>query len=237
MRVDLAAAHRLAVMDDLHEGSWNHMSVVIPGERDRLLMTPADTHWSEVTATGLVEVGPEDTDRLRETYDGLWVAYRIHYPVHAARGDAICMIHLHPPHATALSALADGQLEFVDQAALEFYERIAYSDVYDGGGGFGMDQGAAIAQWLGDHATVLFLRNHGIVVIGDSIAAAYTDTYLLERACRVQLLAMASGRPLAPVPADAARAMRSEGESLSYRVRHFAAMKRVLVREGSDYAS
>ena len=118
VRADLAAAHRLAVMDDLHEGTWNHMSVVFPGERDHLLMTPADTHWSEVTAGGLVEVGPDDADRLRDAYDGLWVTYRIHYPVHAARPDATCMIHLHPPHATALGALAGGRLEFVDQAAL-----------------------------------------------------------------------------------------------------------------------
>ena len=96
---------------------------------------------------------------------------------------------------------ADGSSSSI-RPRFEFYERVAYSDGYDGAGGFGSDQGAAIARWLGDHATVLFLRNHGIVVIGKSIAAAYTDAYLLERACRVQLLAMASGRPVAPVPAD-----------------------------------
>lgn len=63
---------------------------------------------------------------------------------------------------------------------------------------FDLGQGEAIAQWLGRTANVLFLRHHGVIVTGPTVAAAYTDAYLLERACRVQMIAPATGRPLRP---------------------------------------
>ena len=227
-RQDLAAAHRLAVLDDLHEGTWNHMSLAMPGRSGRLLFTPPDMHWSQVTAGNLVELEAGDVDRLRDDHTGLWVALRIHEPVHRARPDAACVIHIHSPYATALATLEDCRLEFVEQNALDFYNRVAYSDSYDGAIGFDIGQGEAIADWLGDTATVLFLRNHGVIVTGPTVAAAYTDAYLLERACRVQLLAAATGRPLRPVPADVARSFAAESQSLGFRERHFAAMRRVL---------
>src|SRR5207253_2972699 len=77
-RVDLAAAHRLAVMDDLHEGTWNHFSAKVPGDPERILLTPSNTHWSQVTAGSLVELGPEDRDSLRRGGGMPWTAYRIH---------------------------------------------------------------------------------------------------------------------------------------------------------------
>lgn len=64
-RVDLAAAHRIGLLEGLHTGSWHHISVKVPGAPERLLISPCDRHWSQVTASSIVEVGPEDTDRLR----------------------------------------------------------------------------------------------------------------------------------------------------------------------------
>jgi ribulose-5-phosphate 4-epimerase/fuculose-1-phosphate aldolase len=234
-RQDLAAAHRLAVLDELHEGTWNHMSLAVPGRPGRLLFTPPDTHWAQVTASSLVEIGAEDAEQLRGDNTGLWVALRIHEPVHRARPDAACVIHVHSPYATALAMLEDCRLEFAEQNALDFYDRVAYSDSYDGAIGFDLGQGEAIAEWLGRTASVLFLRNHGVIVTGPTVAAAYTDAYLLERACRVQMIAAATGRPLNPVPADVAQAFAAESQSLGFRERHFAAMRRLLDETQADY--
>ncbi|MDG1275238.1 MAG: class II aldolase/adducin family protein, partial [Alphaproteobacteria bacterium] len=55
-RVDLAAAHRCAVMHDLHEGIFNHLTLRVPGHTDRYYQIPFGTHWSEVTASCFMEV-------------------------------------------------------------------------------------------------------------------------------------------------------------------------------------
>ena len=46
-RVDLAAAHRLAVLHELDEGIDNHFTVNVPGYDDRYLILPFGRHWSE----------------------------------------------------------------------------------------------------------------------------------------------------------------------------------------------
>ncbi len=231
-RLDLAAAHRLAVRDNLHEGTWNHLSLSVPGDAERVLITPFISHWSQITATSLAIIGPdEDLDRLQAENEHLWVGYRIHYPIHRARPDAACVLHAHPPFATALTMVEGGRLEMAEQNALEFHGTVAYSDEYDAGVPVGLDQGEAMAESLGD-ASVLMLRNHGVVVVGPTVGIAYTNLYLLERCCRVQWLAQNTGKPLAIIPDD-----RRGGAGDGVKEQHFAAMRRVLDRHEPDYAS
>lgn len=226
-RIDLAAAHRLAVLDGFHEGTWNHLSVSVPGAPERMLVTPSYVHWSQVTASSLVDVGPggavEDMD------EAAWIAYRIHYPLHSARPDAVCVMHTHAPSIVAMAMIGE-ELNTAEQNALAFHGRVAYTSSYDGLLD-DMRQGAFMAEALGDTAYVLFLRNHGAVVVGPTIGQTYTSMYLLNRACQAQILAMSTGRPLQSVPADDLRGWThneygAPGED--YRWHHFEAMKRVL---------
>jgi ribulose-5-phosphate 4-epimerase/fuculose-1-phosphate aldolase len=232
LRLDLAAAHRLAVLDDLHEGTWNHFSAALPG--GSMLLTPEYVHWSQVTSSSLIELG-EDHDAIPR--DSLtWVGYRIHYGIHRARPDAVCVLHTHSPHATALSCLAEGRLEMIDQGAFGFAGRVSYNEVYDRSVATDLGAGEAMAEAL-DGKDVLFLRNHGVIVVGRSVAAAYTDLYLLERACRVQLLARATGEPLARVSHEEAMAAFADDPGVEqFKARHFEAMKRVLDATQPDYA-
>jgi ribulose-5-phosphate 4-epimerase/fuculose-1-phosphate aldolase len=230
-RLDLAAAHRLAVRDDLHEGTWSHLSVSVPGRPAEMLISPGGRHWSQVRASDLALLtGSETKAELERTSCLLWVGYRIHQPIHAARPDAVCVLHAHPPYATAITMVDGLHLEMAEQNALEFCDRIAYTDEYDGSPDPGMDHGAELAQALGDDAIVLFLKNHGVVVVGPSVAVAYTNLYMLERACRVFHLAHGYGRPLALIPTE----LRAGGDDRP-KVEHFAAMKRLLDAEEPDY--
>jgi ribulose-5-phosphate 4-epimerase/fuculose-1-phosphate aldolase len=229
-RVDLAAAHRLSVRDNLHEGTWNHLSLVVPGSPDRILITPGHKHWSRVRASDLVELGPEaDPDDLKHD-EAQWVGYRIHYPLHMARPDAACVLHAHPPYATALTIVEGGRLEMAEQNALEFHEQVGYNDEYDAGIPVGMDQGEAMAEALGERNCVLFLKNHGVVVVGATVAIAYTRLYVLERYCRVQAIAKSYGQPLALIPEH-----RRNGAGDGYKEDHFAAMKDLLDELEPDY--
>lgn len=235
-RGDLAAALRLAVRFDLNEGIANHFSFAPPGAEDRFLLNPHGVHWSQVRAGDILLV-----DRHGAVLDGEGEADTsaicIHGQVHLRQPRARCVLHTHMPYATALTAIADGRLEPVHQNALMFHGDVAYDDEY-GGLATSEEEGARLAAALGDKR-VLFLANHGVIVVGKTIAEAFVDLYYLERACRVQVLAMSTGRPLRPVGDNVAAGTfdPARREDYVYARTHFAALKRVLDAEDPSYAA
>src|SRR3954449_1194524 len=196
-RVDLAAAFRLAVRMDLHEGVCNHFSVMLPG--GRFLLNRYGLHWSEVSASNLLALDAQG--RILEG-EGEFekTAFYIHSRIHLANPHAACVLHTHMPNATALTLLEDGRLEMVEQNALRFDDDIAYDDTYNG---LVVDnaEGDRLARALGSKR-VLFLANHGVIVVGPSVAEAFDSLYYLERACRLQVLARATGMPLRTVRSE-----------------------------------
>jgi ribulose-5-phosphate 4-epimerase/fuculose-1-phosphate aldolase len=235
-RADLAAAHRLAVLDGLNEGSWNHFSLTVPGTPDRMLASPVDRHWRQVTASNLVLVD-ENGDSVEGDGRCDRSAFCIHYPIHVACPQAACVLHAHPPYATALSMVKGGRLLMADQNALALYGRVAYDESYDG---FIFDpmQGAHLAELLGDKR-VLIMRNHGVLVVGPTVAEAYTDLYHLERACMFQChaMAMATGRDFNAVSPEIGSLVAAQADDTGYKLTHFAAMRRLLDAEQPDYVN
>lgn len=236
-RIDLAAAHRLAAREGLSEGTWNHLTLTHPEDPERMLMTPPDTHWSQVSASSLLDVGPDF-----DPHGSSWIAYRIHYPVHAARPDARCVLHVHSPAVVAMSMLEDCRLRMVEQSALMFYGRYAVTKEFDGLQDANTDQGKVMAEALGETCSVLFLRNHGAVVTGPTVAQAYVELYMLERTCRAQMTALATGLPLNELSEEqlrdfAARTQvdRDEHGMADVLGRSFEGMKRVLDAVEPDY--
>jgi ribulose-5-phosphate 4-epimerase/fuculose-1-phosphate aldolase len=233
-RVELAAAFRLAVRFGFHEGIDNHFSLALTDDGREFLVNPSGRHFGELRARDLLRV---DTDGNVLAGDGTVEpsALYIHGRMHAARPDLRCILHTHMPYATALTSVAGARLEPINQNALRFTKEIAYDDEY---GGLALDgaEGERLAAVLGDKR-ILFMANHGVATTGASVAAAFDDLYFLERACQNQVLAMSTGRPLKPVPAD--EVARTRGQFDHYQGHaevHFAALKRALDRDEPDYA-
>lgn len=234
MRVDLAAAFRLAVRLDLHEGVCNHLSVMLPGGKT-FLLNRYGLHWSEVSASNLLTLDA-DGNVLQGEGEVEKTAFYIHSRIHLANPRAACVLHTHMPYATALTLLEGGRLEMVEQNALRFHDDIAYDDVYNG---LVVDnaEGDRLARALGGKR-VLFLANHGVIVVGPSVAEAFDAMYYLERACRLQVLARSMGGKLRPVRPevirDAYRMMLADAPR--YAGAHFEALKRILDREEPAYS-
>ncbi|HYL23546.1 MAG TPA: class II aldolase/adducin family protein, partial [Burkholderiales bacterium] len=129
-RVDLAAAFRLAVRLDLHEGVCNHFSVMLADGRT-FLLNRYGLHWSEVTASNLLSLDAAGRVLAGEG-DYEKTAFWIHSRIHLGSPHAACVLHTHMPYATALTLLQDGRLEMVEQNALRFHDDIAYDDSYNG---------------------------------------------------------------------------------------------------------
>jgi len=234
VRVDLAAAFRLAVRLDLHEGVCNHFSVMLPG--GRFLLNAYGLHWSEVTASNLLTLDSEGRVLAGEgEYEK--TAFYIHSRIHLANPHAACVLHTHMPNATALTLLEDGRLEMVEQNALRFHDDIAYDDVYNG---LVVDntEGDRLARALGKKR-VMFLANHGVIVVGPTVAEAFDALYYLERACRLQVLARSMGGRFRPVRKEVIEETYRliQADTPKYAGAHFEALKRILDREEPAYSS
>lgn len=240
-RVDLAAAHRLADIQNFSEGIFNHLTMVVPGKTDRFLAIPFGLHWSEATASSFMEVG----------YDGKILsghgeiersALCIHAPIHRRNPKAVAVFHTHMPYASALTRLKDPRIQAIGQTEVGFVNEIAYDEHY-AGYAYNIDEGERLAGILGDKS-VLFMGNHGVLVVGETVAHAYDRLFYLERACQVQLYAMWTKQELRPVdPAVVKHMMTQVADDHTYGNRkpcelHFDALKRILERkEGKDYQS
>jgi ribulose-5-phosphate 4-epimerase/fuculose-1-phosphate aldolase len=236
-KIDLAAAHRLAVLDELEEGIDNHFTVTVPGYDDRYLILPFGLHWSEARASDMIVF-----DESGKTLEGDGVvelsACCIHAPIHRISGARV-VLHTHQTWALALNMLDNNRLIPASQTAAYFHNRVAYDDTYSGTADF-PEEGERLAHLLGDRH-VMFMKNHGVLVVGDSIAQAYRRLYKLERVCRAQVLAMSTAQPLAALSEEIVAQVQAPPEhdvhSAAERERlYFEAMKRVLDRELPGYA-
>ena len=238
-REDLAAAYRLAARFSFNEGIDNHLTAKVSGVSNQFLLIPYGLHWEEVTANNLLRVNNEG-ERLEGEGFVEPTAFHIHNSIYTARPDANCVMHCHPPYPLALCMIEHGRLEYADQNSCRFFDKVAYDDDFPGGA-FDAAEGERIAEVLGDK-DILFMANHGITVLANSIAQAWDQLYFLNRACEAQVIAMSTGRPLRKLPEEIVRktALQIEAEesgSAANYHRHFAALKRLLERDKSDYKS
>lgn len=239
-RSDLAACHRLADRFGLNEGIDNHLTMLVPGYPDRFLLAPFGMHWSEVRASDFLVVG-FDGQVLSGQGSVEDTALFIHQPVHRLSPQGRCVLHTHMPYATALCMLENPRLEMAVQSALGFYDDVVYEPTYNGLA-FDLSEGERLARSLGEKS-VLMMGNHGVLVVGKTIPQAFERLYFLERAAQAQVLALSTGRRLQLIPDAVIRktiAQFMAGGRVGGRDRadlHFEALKRVLDRSASDYAS
>ena len=228
-RLDLTTALRTAARHGLNEGVCNHFSMAVPGREELFLVNPQGLHWSEVTPADLVMADGEG-NVIEGKYPVEATAFYIHARIHAGNPKAQVVLHTHMPYATALTSITDGRIEMCTQNAFRFWDRIAYDEQY-AGVALSNDEGDRMCRALGDK-DILFLRNHGVIVTGRTVAQAYDDLYYLERTALVQVLAMQTGRPLHNTDeAMVAHAARQIANDTQQAFLHFESLKRLLDRD------
>jgi ribulose-5-phosphate 4-epimerase/fuculose-1-phosphate aldolase len=234
-KTHLAAAHRLAALHELDEGIDNHFTVTVPGKNDQYLILPFGRHWSEARASDMM-IFNEAGETIAGSGPVEISAKCIHAPIHRIAGAKVVM-HTHQTWATALNMLQDNRLFPLSQTAAFFDGHIAYDDNYTGLAD-SLEEGERLAQLLGGKH-IVFMKNHGALVVGDTVAQAYRRLYRLERVCRMQLIAMAAangtGKGLAVLGSDVVARVQTinpqDSHSRDDRERlFFDAMLRVLDR-------
>jgi ribulose-5-phosphate 4-epimerase/fuculose-1-phosphate aldolase len=241
MRVDLAAAYRLIHRLGLDDSIYTHISARLPGGEHRFLINPYGLRFEEVTPDNLVTV---DIDgRVIDDPMGLGInpaGFTIHSAIHAARHDAICVLHTHTVAGVAVSCQEEGLLP-LNQWSMQFTGRLAYHD-YEGIA-LDLDERARLVADLGDKF-VMVLRNHGLLTCGRSVGEAFRLMHNMERSCRAQLAIQAAGAPI--IRPSAAIAAKTAGQYAAGYDRvtvegapdnEWAAFKRMLARTDPDFAA
>lgn len=234
LRVDLAAAFRLAARFDLHESVANHFSAAISSDGKRFLCNPKWRHFSLVRASELVLLdadNPSSMDRPDAPDPSAWC---IHGAIHSRIASARAVLHCHPPYATTLCALEDPRIPPLDQATARFWGRTVY-DVEISGPPDDPAEGVRVAEALVGNS-VMMMGNHGVIVVGESVAHAFEDLYYLERACRTVILALGTGRELRPMTDELAESVARMWERFSDQgLAHFSELKVLLDHDDSSY--
>jgi ribulose-5-phosphate 4-epimerase/fuculose-1-phosphate aldolase len=236
-RVDLAAAFRWTARLNLHEAVANHFSLSINDDGTRFLMNPNQRHFSRIKASDLIVVDANDPETLKGPDAPDPTAWGLHGGLHRHCPHARCAMHVHSIHATVLASLADSRLPPIDQNCATFFNRYVIDDGY-GGLAFEEEGERCAALLINPKHKVMIMGNHGIMIIGESVADTFNRLYYFERAAETYIRALQTGQPLRVLPDEIAEKTAQELDDYPGQAcRHLDELKAILDQEGSDYAS
>lgn len=236
-RVDLAAAFRWTARLNMHEGVANHFSFAINDDGTQFLMNPNQMHFSRVKASDMIVVDANDPETLSGPNAPDPTAWGLHGGIHRHCPHASCAMHVHSIHATVLATLKDSRLLPIDQNCATFFNRYVIDDHY-GGLAF-EEEGERCAGLLSDpKQKVMIMGNHGIMIIGSTVAETFNRLYYFERAAETYIRALQTGQPLRVLSDEIAEKTAQELEDYPEQdERHLSELKAILDDEGSNYAA
>lgn len=236
-RCDLAAAFRWTARLGMHEAVANHFSLAINDSGTRFLMNPNQMHFARIRASDLIIVDLDDSEAMSGPDAPDPTAFGLHGGLHARVPHARCAMHCHSIFATVLASLADSRLPPIDQNCATFFNRIVIDDGY-GGLAF-EDEGLRCAALLQEPShKVMIMGNHGVLVIGQTVAETFNRLYYFERAAETYIRALQTGQRLRVLSDEVAEKTAKELEDYPEQdIRHLAELRALLDAEGSDYSS
>ena len=189
-RVKLAAAYRIFDHLGWSESIYNHISLRVPGPDKHFLTNPFGLHYSEVCASNLVKVDVQGNVIGHSDWPINPAGFTFHGVIHDRVADGHCVMHVHTTPTMGVCCLEEG-MEFSNFYAAQLFGKIAYHEFE------GITVHASEGERILDSAQgkpVLLLRNHGPVVIGATLAQAFSLMWLVQRACEVQLATRSMGK-------------------------------------------
>lgn len=190
IRRDLAAAFRLAAHFGWDDQIATHFSARLPD--GTFLLNAFGLMFGEITASSLMRVDMDGNVLDPPGHPMNPAAFTIHSAVLSGRDDVNCVMHLHTPDGTAVSALEEGLLP-LNQSAMIIRGDVAYH-AFEGIAD-DLDERTRLQRDIAAR-NLLILRNHGTLTVGATVGQAFYRMYFLEWACRAQVRTLGMGRAL-----------------------------------------
>ena len=234
-RIDLACAFRWAEKLNFHEAVANHFSLAVNEDGSQFLINPNQRHFSLIRSSDLLHLDANDPSTMDRPDAPDPTAWGLHGSIHRHCPHARCVLHLHSRYATVLASLADSTMPPIDQNTAMFYGRHI---IDDGFSGLAFEsEGERCASMLTDpKVSVMVMGNHGVMVLGKSVADAFNQLYYFERAAETYIKALWTGKPLRVLPDNIAAKVADELINYPGQAeQHFSNLKEILDNEGSNY--
>jgi ribulose-5-phosphate 4-epimerase/fuculose-1-phosphate aldolase len=215
----------------------NHFSLAVNEDGTQFLMNPNQRHFSRIKASDLLFLDANDPNTMDQPDAPDPTAWGLHGSIHRACPHARCVMHVHSIHATVLACLADSSLPPIDQNTATFYNRYVVDNEF-AGLAF-EEEGTRCAKMLSDpKIKTMIMGNHGVLVIGDSVADTFNRLYYFERAAETYIRALQTGQPLRILSDEIAEKTAQELDDYPDQSgRHLSELKAILDDEGSTYAN
>ena len=211
LRQDLAACYNLVAHYGWDDLIFTHISARVPGPEHHFLINPYGLMFDEITASSLVKVDLNGDKVIDTEFEINPAGFTIHSAIHEARDDAQVVLHLHTNAGVAVSAQKQG-LQAISQQSLFPLTSLSYHE-YEGVA-LREDEKARLQNDLGD-TFFMILRNHGLLTCAQTVADAFLNMYILQRACEIQLLAQSGGGELTPVPSGIVEGMQAAAKQVT----------------------
>ncbi len=236
-RVELAAAFRWTARLNMHEAVANHFSLAVNEDGTRFLMNPNQRHFARIKASDLLLLDANDPATMDQPDAPDPTAWGLHGSIHRRVPHARCVMHVHSIHATVLACLADSTLPPIDQNTATFYQRYVIDDHF-GGLAFEEEGERCAAQLSDPKKKVMIMGNHGVLVLGDSVADTFNRMFYFERAAETYIRALQTGQKLRVLSDEVAAKTAAELDDYPDQAeRHLSELMAILDDEGSDYAA
>jgi ribulose-5-phosphate 4-epimerase/fuculose-1-phosphate aldolase len=235
-RVNLAAVFRMTARLNMHESVANHFSYAVSDDASQFLVNPMGRHFSNVRASELLLLDANDDSTMDKPNAPDPTAWAIHGAMHRNVPQARCILHVHSKYATVLASIEQDGIPPIDQNTMRFFNRVSTDCGFDGMG-LG-DEAERLTTTVGNNRVVV-MGNHGVMVVGHTIAKAFDELYYFERACSNYITALMTGKPLRVVSDEVAEKTAQQWDyyvnGTRYADVHLAEVREILDREEPDY--
>ena len=234
VRVQLAACYRFAAHFRMTDLIYTHISARVPGDENHFLLNAFGLMWDEVNASNLVKITLDG--KIVDDPTGLGfneAGFVIHSAIHGARHDVVCVMHTHTASGVAVSAQQHGLLP-LSQHAMRLTGNVGYHE-YEGVA-LNLEERERLVADIGDKMT-LILHNHGLLTCGKTVREAFDFMYYLERACQIQIAALAGGTPVIMPTLEVAQKVANSFDRPGYQEKkgEWRALIRMLDRMDPSY--
>ncbi|MFT5113177.1 MAG: ribulose-5-phosphate 4-epimerase/fuculose-1-phosphate aldolase [Parasphingorhabdus sp.] len=234
-RDELAAAFRWAVRLNMHEAVANHFSVAVNDDGSQFLMNPNQRHFSLIRSSDLLLLDSNNQDTMRQDNAPDPTAWFLHGALHRHCPHARCALHVHSVYSTVLACLEDSHLLPIDQNTAMFYNRYVIDKEF-AGLAFELEGERCAKLFIDPDVKVMIMGNHGLMVIGSSVADAFNQLYYFERAAETYVKALWTNKPLKVLPHEVAMKTARQLSHYPGQVeRHFADIMEILDNEEPSY--